>query len=646
MRPASALVPAFLSAAGALAAVFDLSTLDWTLRNQNGSITVPGKVPSQVHLDLARAGVITEPLLGDNDFTQRWVFMDNWTYTADLSAFLRTNGGHASQHLLVFHGLDTIANISVAGNSVAWVNNQFRQYTFDVSFLDEVRAGNITVAFESAYWYGLNVSTRPDVVHIIGDVFEIDAGRSFVRKTDSDFGWDWGPAFLPSGIFKPAYLISLSTSPTSPAHETIYIEETSLDIYKLGQNFSSPPNQSADWVVNVTLALHSAVAFVTPTLRLSIPEAKLESPTFKLVPINKTATAAQWISIQWHIPDEAVQRWWPWNLGTPKLYNISIELSPTSSSTLTETVLTGFRTIELVQAPYPPTEIAERGLTPGDQWHFSINGKEFYSLGTNIIPFDPFYARITTEQVQWVLESAVLSGQNMLRIWGGGIYQPSSTTSPGDIYSFYALCDQLGILAWSEYIFSDTLYPINDFLLTSIEPEVRQNVRRVNKHPSNVQWAGGNEIEGIVLNVNASQPNGTAYLDQFLFLFQNFLHDITVSETRSVPYTDCSTTRGVLSLDPYELRLLNVTPGEIYGNSERYNYDASQAFNYATFPVSRFVNEFGFHSMPSFYTWEEVLTSPDDFSLRATFLTWRIHLPRADSLVLTWLGTCADSLAK
>lgn len=99
-----------------------------------------------------------------------------------------------------------------------------------------------------------------------------------------------------------------------------------------------------------------------------------------------------------------------------------------------------------------------------------------------------------------------------LRIWGGGIYQPSDELTGG--YDFYTAADELGILAWSELIFSDALYPINDFILESVDPEVRQNVRRINKHPSNVQWAGGNEIEGIVIGVNQTWENGTHYLDE------------------------------------------------------------------------------------------------------------------------------------
>ena len=136
-----------------------------------------------------------------------------------------------------------------------------------------------------------------------------------------------------------------------------------------------------------------------------------------------------------------------------------------------------------------------------------------------------------------------------MRVWGGGIYQPSDEET--GVYDFYQICDELGILAWSELIFSDELYPINDFLLESIAPEVRQNVRRVNRHPSNAQWAGGNEIEGIVEQVNTSLSNGTHYLDevcimtlfflrdayrdeQFVTLFQDFLHDIVLNETSSV----------------------------------------------------------------------------------------------------------------
>ncbi|KAG9220411.1 hypothetical protein CCMSSC00406_0003867 [Pleurotus cornucopiae] len=629
-------------------AIFDLSGLHWTLKNQNGTIAIPGSVPSQAHLDLVKAGIITEPLLGINDFTERWVVNENWTYTADITPFLQSHKQDTT--LLVLYGIDTIANITLAGHPVAWVNNQFRQYTYDVS--EFVRSPlhndtNITVAFESAWFYGLNVSSRPDAetlpAGLSGD-FEYPGVRRWIRKVASDFGWDWGPAFVPSGIHKPAYLVTLprdprghveiGTPPVSPhgnvsSGGSVFIEESSIDIFKVGQSFSVPPNEKADWILNISLALRSPVAHKGATMRLSFPELRLNSRSFILPAFGGDAGRAFWVGATWRIPDSIPKRWYPHNLGNPQLYNLSVTIDLGGGSSLDFNTRTGFRTIQLVQSPYSKEEVERRGITPGDNWHFEINGKAFYSLGTNIIPFDPFYARTSSDQVRWILESAKASGQNMLRIWGGGTYQPSSPDVAGGVYDFYSACDELGILAWSELIFSDALYPINNFMLESIEPEVRQNVRRVNRHPSNVQWAGGNEIEGIVVSANLSlgAPEGNRLLNEYVTLFQDVLYNAVTSETKSVAYTDCSTTKGVLSLDPYAsdqgMLFVWVLRSCLI---ERYNYDAAVAFDYHTFPLSRF------HSMPSFYSWEEVLESPEDFFFNSIVVTSRDHHPPAGNL--------------
>ncbi|OSD01219.1 glycoside hydrolase family 2 protein [Trametes coccinea BRFM310] len=653
MRAVLFFLTSVLWPASVLGDVLSLSSLQWTLKNANGSIVVPAKVPSQAHLDLLEAGIITEPLLGINDFTQRWIVNDNWTYTADLTP-LTQNLSADARALLVFYGIDTIANITVSGHPVAWVSNQFQQYVYDVTDFIVAPAQNdtnVTVALESAYTYGLNITSRPDAeISPTGD-FEYAGIRQFIRKTQSDFGWDWGPAFVPSGIFKPAYLVTLSPNtsvsdnttsdngvepashPLLASGGSVLIDESVLEISKVGETPIAAPNQTADWVVNVTLGVRSVVGADFPTLTIAIPELNVTSGPLTVEPIPVATNVTTFVSANFTIPDSVPDRWWPHNLGTPKLYDFTITLALSNASSegaVSFTTRSGFRTVQLVQTPYLSEELAARGIIPGDQWHFEVNGRAFYTMGTNIIPFDPFYARMTSEQVRWVLESAVKSGQNMLRVWGGGIYQPSDELTGG--YDFYSACDELGIFAWSELIFSDALYPINDWLLASIDPEVRQNVRRINRHPSNAQWAGGNEIEGIVISVNQTLANGTHYLDEFQTLFGEFLHDIVLDEESSVAYTDCSTTSGVLSLDPYEIRYNNKTPGYIYGNGERYNYDASQAFNYSTYPLSRFMNEFGFHSLPSFYSWEEVLTSPEDFSFNSTVVASRDHHPPAGNL--------------
>lgn len=182
------------------------------------------------------------------------------------------------------------------------------------------------------------------------------------------------------------------------------------------------PDQSAPWIVNVSLGVHSAVNISSPTLTISILELNLTSGPIALesIPVLTsepgTSLAPTWLVANWSVNDSLVERWYPHNLGSPKLYNLSltIDLDVEGLNDIEMTTSIGFRTILLKQTRYLDEEVAARGITPGDEWHFEINGQAFYAQGTNIIPFDPFYTRITDEQVRWVLESAVASGQNMV----------------------------------------------------------------------------------------------------------------------------------------------------------------------------------------------------------------------------------------
>lgn len=205
----------------------------------------------------------------------------------------------------------------------------------------------------------------------------------------------------------------LLVSSSSP----VFIEESSLEISKVGQTPIALPNESAPWLLNVTLFVRSAAVVKSPSIVISIPELKVTSPRIPVSAIPANTGSPTKLQATFTIPEGVPERWFPTNLGTPKLYNITTSLhfdsSPSSPSVSFQTQ-TGFRTITLVQSPYSEQEIRERGITPGDQWHFNVNGKAFFSSGTNIIPYDPFYARTTSEQVRWVLESAVLSGQNMV----------------------------------------------------------------------------------------------------------------------------------------------------------------------------------------------------------------------------------------
>ncbi|OZJ03657.1 hypothetical protein BZG36_03550 [Bifiguratus adelaidae] len=258
--------------------IYNLSQLSWSLHNTNGSIVVPAKVPSCAHLDLLAAGVITEPTVGLNDGLQRWIpYEPVWTYTANASQ-LSTFASQYDEAYLVFNGLDTVTNEA---------------------------SGNLTLDFGSPTLYadeqhnitGFNATPLSDTYEFLH--------REMIRKTQSDFGWDWGMAAAPVGVYKCAYLVGLSASNTSaPA---LYEANTLIDIYRKGQVPNLPPDQTTDWVVNVSAQVVSAQNFPSPQMVISIPELNLTSPTMAVEAIKAGQDST--INASFSVPANAPQLW-------------------------------------------------------------------------------------------------------------------------------------------------------------------------------------------------------------------------------------------------------------------------------------------------------------------------------------------------
>lgn len=210
----------------------------------------------------------------------------------------------------------------------------------------------------------------------------------------------------------------------------------------------------------------------------------------------------------------------------------------------------------------------------------------------------------------------------MLRVWASGAYSPDF---------MYDLADEMGILLWSEFEFGDALYPVNLDFLENCRQEAVYQVRRVNHHPSLAVWAGGNELESLELYlVYAVAPDQLErYRSEYETLFLNTLLPAVYGNSRSITYMPSSTNNGYLSINfsnpiPIIQRYYNLSTGSIYGDTDHYNYDSSQAFNINTYPVGRFANEFGYHSMPSLESWSEVLPD-DEFFFNSSTIMLRNH---------------------
>lgn len=589
--------------------------LRWWLRNANGSIDIPALLPSLVHLDLIAAGIIEEPSIALNEGSTRWVLEEPaWTYTASLSPLSDAIASH-KQLLLYCQGLDTIADVYIGNDHIGHTENQFREWLFDnvTEALGSHPSNlNITLVFHSIPPYAHRESQKqPLFPPQTTQRYQYD-NRIFVRKAQSDFGWDWGPAYLPVGPFRPIYLVGLGSAKsqglTSSVNKatsqalsvgktpTIFIHSTSVDVYRKGSCNNLPPDQSAPWIVNATLDLYALEAVRAPlTLEVAGVRAVVDA---EIKPAHNRG-----IEVIAEVPGtgpKAPRLWWPSFTGNPQLYEAHLALDGTRWRKKV-----GFRTVIVNQEPVSKAEIAS-GWSPGAHWHVEVNGQRIYTQGVNVIPFDTLAPRVSLQALQWHISSVLASNGNLMRVWGGGIYQSDA---------FYDLCDAHGLLVWSEAIFACSMYPVYDGFIANVKEEVRQNVRRLNHHASQMLWAGNNEGEGQLLQLNHTLPgNASYYRHQYDRLFNDVILNEVRAHSRKDSYIPSSTTHGYLQLDPYMPRYLNITPGAVYGDGEYYGYDIDAMWDTRQYSYNssfRFINEFGMHAMSSVEGLQRVLPNDD-----------------------------------
>ncbi|OTA90534.1 glycoside hydrolase family 2 protein [Hypoxylon sp. CO27-5] len=595
--------------------VVDLSNTPWTLENSDRNISVPGEVPSHVHLDLLASQVIEDPYYGLNDFNLRWVALSNWTYTGKVSGLSREENTNT---FLLFNGLDTFADIRFCSRPVASTNNQFRQYFFDITDIlssCDSSLPELQVEFGSAPRIVEDIKNQPgqEVWPYLTEITFEFPNRQFMRKEQSDFGWDWGPAFAPAGIWQKAWVVQLG-------EDEVYVRNSVLDLYREGQLNNLPPDQTANWVLNASIDVIGVVPEGAHMNFMVIDAATgEEAGSGDLVNITNHGDVITGSAV---LNAEDYKLWWPNGLGPQDLYNITIEIVSESGETISSvTKRTGFRTIVLNMGVVSDGEVS-RGVAPGNHWHFEINGQPFYAKGSNFIPPDAFWPRVTPARIRQLFNSVIAGNQNMLRVWSSGAYSPDF---------MYDIADELGILLWSEFQFGDAFYPVDPGFLENTRQEAVYQVRRVNHHPSLALWAGGNELESaMLLIVQLFYPEMyDHYLHKYETLFLDTLLPVVYGNTRSISYTPSSTSKGYLSLNfsnpiPMIERYNNATPGSIYGNTDYYNYDARTAFDLSTYPIGRFSNEFGFHSMPSINSWKQAV-APEDLSFNSSTIMLRNH---------------------
>jgi beta-mannosidase len=433
----------------------DLRT-GWTVRAVSGDRsgfvlgTYPAEVPGCVHTDLMTAGVIPNPYLDGNEAALRWMYDIDWRYTTvlDPDTVPVERIGPGERVDLVFEGIDTIGTVRVgpSGKGLSKIDlgrtyNMHRSYRFDISSHLSGAPLELEVDLDSATAYAEAERTR------LGDRPSAypDAPFNFIRKMACSFGWDWGPDLRTAGLWKPVRLERWNVARLAQVVPIVTLDSAGNGRVELRIDLERLDSEAQLTLAAEVLGRHAEstvdAGASTATLVIDVPDAPV---------------------------------WWPIGFGDQPLADLTLILTEDDQELDRWERRIGFRTVELDTSP--------DGI--GTRFTFSINGQPVFIKGANWIPDDHFLTRITAEQVARRLDQASAANMNLLRIWGGGIYETED---------FYRACDERGLLVWQDFLLACAAYPEESPLWEEIEAEARENVVRLAPHPSLVLFNGGNE---------------------------------------------------------------------------------------------------------------------------------------------------------
>jgi beta-mannosidase len=552
----------------------------WQFREVGKDAWHAATVPGCVHTDLLNNKLIDDPFYRDNEKKLQWIGKTDWEYQTTFSIpseiFQRGNID------LVFEGLDTYANVFLNGASLLNADNMFRTWRADCKRLLVPGVNTLRIRFRSPINEVLPLMAKLSYQLPAGN----DQGEKtspHTRKAPYQFGWDWGPRFVTSGIWRP---ISLQ------AWDGARVE----DLHLL-------PNKVTSSAATMTAEV-KVVADKTVTATLIVDNVTGKSRAAKRV-VN-LAPGVNRVSLDFVV--SRPELWWPNGLGAQPLYTFKARLLIDGQEFDEVTTRTGLRSLELRQ---------ERDAS-GKSFTFVINGVPVFAKGANWIPADSFPTRISKAKYRQLLESARDANMNMLRVWGGGIYERND---------FYELCDELGILVWQDFMFGCSLYPGDQAFLDSVRQEATDNVIRLRNHPSIVIWVGNNEIESGWFHWGWKDQLPAKLWDDYLKVFYGVLPEVCKSLDPSRPYWPSSPSSN-LEEDNESQKMGDLHYWQVW--------HASLPFSEYEKQFPRFMSEYGFQSFPQLET-VNTYTLPADHDIESPVMMAHQRHPRGNQLVREYM---------
>ena len=513
----------------------------WALSDETGDYVCEMTLPGDGVSALERAGHIPDPYFGRNEVALRWIGERDWTArrVVDLTD---------SDVELVVKGLDCVATIRWNGAVVLEAENQFRTYRVDLSEVAVEGENAVEIVFHSPVREAAKRQAEQPFFVPFTKNYPVPNGN-MLRKVQADFGWDWNIALTPFGLEGDIRLEPKGA-----------VRIDAVRVIQLHQ----PGHALVDVVVAVVNADGAEVRAA-------------------FCGIEKTGTVREeFARLTFEIDNPVL--WWPIGQGPQVLHDLEVNVAGVS-----ETKRIGLRSIELVREPDPA----------GESFTFRVNGRDVFMKGANWIMADALSGRITPEKTRALLQSAADVHMNMIRVWGGGRYEPDS---------FYEACDELGLLIWQDFMFACSLYPSTDRFLAEVRGEVIEQVWRLQHHACLALWCGDNELVGALDWYPESRENRDRYLVSYDRLNR------TIEQTLAQVGPTSNWWPSSPSLGPLDFRdgWHVVGQGDERGDMHFWSvWHENREFDHYRDVAPRFCSEFGFQSYPSMPVIES-FTAPED----------------------------------
>ncbi|MCU4174253.1 beta-mannosidase [Carboxylicivirga sp. N1Y90] len=522
----------------------------WSFKQVGTKNWMPANVPGNVHTDLEANDLINNPFYGTNEDSLQWIEHEDWHYSGE---FTIDELQFKQQHIeLEFLGLDTYADVKLNDQHLLKGKNMFLAYSHEVKDLLIIGKNKIEFIFHSPIKMALPKHLKSKYTYPADNDRSEEHLSVYTRKAPYHYGWDWGPRFVTSGIWRPIMIKTWN--------------EARFDDIQFVQN------KLADDEANITLTyqIESDIE-ASANIELFIDENKNNSQKILL---NKGIN-----TVNFSTTINNPERWWPNGMGEAHLYQFTSKLSIGNKIVDKKTMQIGLRTIEVINKPD----------SIGESFYLKVNDIPTFIKGANHIPNDCFLGRMTDSVYQRNFDDALNSNMNMLRVWGGGIYEDQR---------FYELADEKGILIWQDFMFACTMYPSDDEFFSNIEDEAEYNIKRLRNHASLALWCGNNEIKvgwdnwGWQNKYNYDEADQKELLEGYDKLFNQLLPN------------------KVKELDPQRF-YYDSSPISNWGNKADMKiadnhywgvWWGKHEFKQLNEYVPRFMSEFGFQSFPSMST--------------------------------------------